>query len=255
MQSPNDSEKSAPPSKRGTWLPIIAAVVVIAGLLVASRFFPIREWLRIFLEWVEELGAWGYGAFGLAYILACVFFIPGTILTLGAGFLFGTIRGTILVSISSVAGATVAFLLGRYLLRGSIQKKIAGRKKFEAIDRAVGRRGLKIVLLTRLVPLFPFNLQNYAYGLTDVRVRDYVLGSWVGMLPATIVYVYFGSTMQSLAEVFAGKQESSPLKIALLVAGLVALLLLIAYMTGIARKALREETELELENGAGENSK
>ena len=139
--------------------------------------------LRRSLDWVAGLGPTGVIAFVVIYILACVFMLPGSVLTLGAGAVFGVVKGSVIVSVAATLGATAAFLVGRYFARDRVAKMIEGNARFRAIDEAVGREGWKIVGLTRLSPVFPFNLLNYAYGITKVSLRDYFLASWIGMLP------------------------------------------------------------------------
>jgi uncharacterized membrane protein YdjX (TVP38/TMEM64 family) len=126
------------------------------------------------------------------YITATIRFLPGWILTLGAGVVFGTVWGSIYVFSGATLGATAAFFVGRYVTRGWVSQKIAGNKKFAAIDQGVGKEGLKIVLLTRLSPIFLLNLLNYGLGITGVSLKDYFISS-VGMIPGTIMYVYIGS--------------------------------------------------------------
>src|SRR5260370_5009266 len=184
-------------------LTLIAAAV--AGLIVLSVNEPLREALG------ESLGrfrgwAWGPVVFAAAYALACLV-IPGSIITLAAGSLFGVVVGTAVVSLASVTGASFAFWLGRTLARGLVEKRLAGNRRFRALDQAVAAGGFKIVMLTRLLPLFPFTLLNYAFGLPKVRFRDYVLASWIGMPPGTVRYVYLGSTVKALADIAAGHVE------------------------------------------------
>jgi uncharacterized membrane protein YdjX (TVP38/TMEM64 family) len=174
----------------------------------------------------------------LLYVPACLFFVPGTILTLGGGFAFGFVRGAIAVSLGSTLGATAAFLAGRTLGRGFVARRVAVSPKFAALDRAVGRQGFKIVLLTRLSPLFPFNVLNYAYGLTRVSLRDYVLASWLGMLPATVLYVYVGSAAKSVADLSTGRTEASVGRTALLILGLAATVAVTVYVSRLARQEL-----------------
>jgi uncharacterized membrane protein YdjX (TVP38/TMEM64 family) len=178
------------------------------------------------------------------YIVACLLFIPGSLLTLGAGFLFGVVWGTITVSIGSTLGATAAFLVGRTLARAWIEQKVANSSKFQAIDRAVGSQGFKIVLLTRLSPLFPFNLLNFAFGLTSVSLSRYVLASWIGMLPGTLMYVYLGSAAKSLADLAAGKVEGGWEQRVLFGVGLVVTVVVTVIVTRIARSALREAVKI-----------
>jgi uncharacterized membrane protein YdjX (TVP38/TMEM64 family) len=216
--------------------------------------FNPQEWLRHALQWIDSLGAVGAIAFIFLYIIATVAFLPGSILTLGAGVVFGVVLGSFYVFIGATLGSTAAFLVGRYLARGWVAKKIEGNSKFQAIDQAVGKEGLKIVLLTRLSPVFPFNLLNYAYGITGVYLRDYVIGS-VGMIPGTIMYVYIGSLAGSLATIGTEEaQAANPIvQWTIRIVGLMATVAVTLYVTKIARKALAKEV-LDLENHETTNS-
>lgn len=222
-----------------TLLIIIAAVLLIAAL----KYFHVQILLKDALEWVAGLGAWGPVIFIVIYILACVFFIPGSILTLGAGFVFGVVKGSIVVSIAATLGATCAFLVGRYIARGWVVKRIRGNPKFASIDEAVGKEGWKIVGLTRLSPVFPFVLLNYAYGLTRVSLRDYFFASWIGMLPGTVMYVYIGSLAGDLALLGAGGRARTPAEWTLYLVGLLATVAVTVYVTRIARAALKKKTD------------
>ncbi len=228
---------------------IVAAVV----LVVLFRTFNVQELLRASLDWIQGLGALGPVVFIVLYIVATVFFLPGSILTLGAGFVFGLVKGFVIVSVASTMGAVAAFLVGRYLAREWVARKVEGNARFAAIDRAVGEAGWKIVGLTRLSPVFPFNLLNYAYGLTSVSVRDYFLASWIGMIPGTIMYVYFGTVAGSLATLGAGggaEGEAAVGQLALKLVGLLATVVVTVYITRIAKKALAGQVE-GLEAGTG----
>ena len=178
--------------KKPSILRLTAALLLVTAMGVGFFLLPIRDYMSQFLEQVKEMGTLGPVLLAALYIPACLLFLPGWILTMGAGFAFGVVRGTIAVSVGSTLGAVAAFLVGRTLARDWIEQKVAGNARFRAIDQAVGQQGFKIVLLTRLSPIFPFNLLNYAFGITRVSLRDYVLASWIGMLPATVMYVYFG---------------------------------------------------------------
>ncbi|MEH2054476.1 TVP38/TMEM64 family protein [Nostoc sp.] len=193
------------------------------------------------LQWIDSLGALGAIAFIALYIIATVAFFPGSILTLGAGVIFGVVWGSLYVFIGATLGATAAFLVGRYLARGWVAGKIADNKKFAAIDQAVGKKGLKIVLLTRLSPIFPFNLLNYAFGITGVSLQDYFIGS-LGMIPGTIMYVYIGSLAGNLAMIGTEAQPTNPtLEWAIRILGLIATVAVTIYITRIARQALENE--------------
>ncbi|QKQ75894.1 TVP38/TMEM64 family protein [Nostoc sp. TCL240-02] len=208
---------------------------------VNTNSFNPQTILRDALQWIDRLGTVGAIAFIALYITATVAFFPGSILTLGAGVIFGAVWGSLYVFIGATLGATAAFLVGRYLARNWVAGKIADNKKFAAIDQAVGREGLKIVLLTRLSPIFPFNLLNYAFGITGVSLKDYFIGS-VGMIPGTIMYVYIGSLAGNLAAIGTETQPTNPnLQWAIRILGLIATVAVTVYITRIARKALEEE--------------
>ncbi|MBE9146203.1 TVP38/TMEM64 family protein [Planktothrix mougeotii] len=201
----------------------------------------IQQLITYLLDWVEHLGFWGPLAFIIVYNLATILFIPGSLLTLGAGVIFGVIWGSIYVSIGSVIGATFAFLIGRYFARNWVAKKLENYENFKAIDQAVGQEGWKIVGLTRLSPIFPFNLLNYAFGLTNVSLKDYFLASWIGMLPGTILYVYLGSLVGSLAQLGMGERSRTPIEWLLYGIGLMATVIVTIYITKIAQNALNQK--------------
>ncbi len=183
--------------------------VIVASLLLAARYFNVQEYIRSALAWIQGLGTTGVLVFILIYVLATVLFIPGSLLTLGAGVIFGVVFGSLYVFIGATLGATGAFLVGRYLARGWVEKQIEGNQKFNAIDNAVAKDGLKMVLLLRLSPVFPFNLLNYALGITKVSLKDYFLAS-LGMIPGTVMYVYIGSLAGNLATIGTQSQNSAP---------------------------------------------
>lgn len=193
------------------------------------------------LQWIDSLGSVGAFAFIALYIIATIAFLPGSILTLGAGVVFGVVWGSLYVFIGATLGATAAFIIGRYLARNWVARKIEGNKKFTAIDKAVGKEGLKIVLLTRLSPIFPFNLLNYAFGITGVSLKDYFIGS-IGMIPGTIMYVYIGSLASNLAMIGTQTQPTnSSAQWAIRIIGFIATIAVTIYVTRIAKKALEQE--------------
>ena len=228
---------------------LLCMLIVIIFL---SKIYFAQESINIFslnpqallesaLQWINGLGSLGGIAFIGIYIIATVAFLPGSILTLGAGVIFGVILGSLYVFIGATLGATAAFLVGRYLARGWVTNKISGNKKFAAIDKAVGKEGLKIVLLTRLSPIFPFNLLNYALGITGVSLQDYFLGS-VGMIPGTIMYVYIGSLAGNLAFIGSeSKPDNMILHWVIKIIGLIATIVMTIYVTKIAKKALEDD--------------
>ena len=223
------------PSSRSPLLKKILPTLVIVVLLVAAfRALPLAEWLQAALNWVDSLGPWGPVAFIFLYALAVVFFFPASAMTLAAGTGFGVVLGSVYVSLASTLGAALAFLVGRHVARKAIQKRIDGNKTFSAIDSAVADEGWKVVGLTRLSPIFPFTLLNYAYGVTKVKFTHYVLASWIGMMPGTILYVYVGS----LGKAAASSNGKSPLEWTFYGMGLLATIIVTVYVTKIAKQAL-----------------
>ena len=211
----------------------------VAGVLIvlALKYFHVQDLLKSALDWIGKLGPWGPVIFAGLYVVAAVLFVPGSVLTLGAGAVFGVALGSVCVSISATLGATAAFLVGRYLARDAIARKIEKHEKFTTIDRAVADEGWKIVLLTRLSPVFPFTLLNYAFGLTRVKLSHYVLASWLGMIPATVMYVYLGS----LVNVGAAHRQRTTGEWVLYRVGLLATIAVTIFVTRVARKALQKK--------------
>jgi len=231
---------SKKPASRGRLVLTLAIVAVaLAALIFGGR--QAGQYLPQFAAWVESLGFWGPFVFVLGYAVATVAFIPGSLLTLAAGAIFGLARGTLYTFLGATLGASAAFLIARYGARGAIERRIAGNRKFATIDRAVGREGFKIVALLRLSPVFPFNLLNYSLGLTKVRFLDYLLAS-VAMLPGTLLYVYYGKAAGSLAAVAGGvKAERGVEYWMTLGIGLVATIAVTTVITRLAGRALRQE--------------
>jgi uncharacterized membrane protein YdjX (TVP38/TMEM64 family) len=235
-------EESAVESARGIpYLKILMGVLVLAALLYLGR--SAGGYIPVFAEWVDGLGALGPIVFIVGYALAVVGFIPGSLLTLAAGAIFGLAEGTVYVFVAAVLGSTLAFLLARHGARASIERRIEGDERFAAIDRAVGAEGRKIVFLLRLSPVFPFNLLNYSLGLTQVKLVDYLIASF-GMLPGTLLYVYTGKVAGDVAAVAGGGVgEKGAADWAVLVLGLAATAIVTVIVTRIARRALAAATE------------
>jgi uncharacterized membrane protein YdjX (TVP38/TMEM64 family) len=199
-----------------------------------------KDALASFLEWAQSIGPWGAVIFAVAYVPAAVLLVPGSLLTLGAGFVFGVAKGTVIVSLGSTAGAAAAFVVGRRVAHDWVASRIAGRRTMAAIARAVEIEAFKIVLLTRLSPVLPFNLLNYAFALTNVPFRTYVLASWIGMVPGTLMYVYLGSAANSLATLLSGEQTKSTGQQVLFAVGLAATVAATVIVTRTARRALAD---------------
>lgn len=220
---------------------ILLGLLLLAAIVAALVLLPVDAALLALVAWVRDAGAIGVGVYILAYALAVVLFAPASVLTLAAGFLWGPVGGALVVSPASVLGATLAFVLGRTLLRDRVEAWVAGSPRFDAVDRAVGREGLWIVLLLRLSPVFPFVLLNYALGLTRVRLSHYVLASFVGMIPGTFLFTYLGSTLTNLAAALSGETPDDPATRWLYWGGLVATVAVTVGITRVATRALQKE--------------
>lgn len=216
------------------------------GLAVALLLFAFGRraaaLLPAFSSWVEGQGALGPLVFVAGYAAAVVAFVPGSVLTLAGGAIFGLVEGVVYVFAGAVLGSTAAFLLARHGARASVAARIEGDARFRAIDRAIGDEGRRIVFLMRLSPIFPFTFLNYALGLTRVRLVDYLIAA-SGMLPGTILYVYIGKLGGEVAAAAGGAGATRSLaEWALLGVGLAATAIVTIQITRIARGALALET-------------
>jgi len=222
----------------------IVAAMALLLLVVAAHRLPIGDWLNDLNDLFARLGLSGIVLFAAVYTLAAILFVPGSALTIGAGVIYGLGWGFIAVSAGSTLGAAGGFLIARYLARRRVERWAAANPRFAAIDRAVGREGWKIVLLTRLSPVFPYTLLNYLYGLTRVSFGAYVLASWIGMMPGTVLYVYLGFAGRAVAQAATGQARRSPAEYAMWAVGLLATLAVTIHVTRLARRALRSRAEV-----------
>ena len=218
---------------------LLVGVVTVTALLSLGR--QVGGYMPEFGEWVDGLGWWGPLIFMTGYVAATVAFVPGSVLTLVAGAIFGLVSGLIYVFIAATIGAAAAFLVSRYIARRAIEDWIKDNDRFVAIDRAIARKGLKIVVLLRLSPIIPFNLLNYALGLTSVGFVDYVFAS-LGMLPGTLLYIYYGKVAGDVALLAGGASMRGPAYYMVLGLGLVATVVVTTLVTRTARQALQAAT-------------
>lgn len=172
----------------GKWR-IVLLVLVLITALVLAKVFGVGERIGELRGWIEALGPWGPLVFIVLYIVAVVFMMPASALTLGAGALFGSVLGIGVVSIASTLGAGISFLVSRYFARDAAANWLAKSGRFQQLDQLTEKHGAIIVALIRLVPIFPFSLLNYGFGLTRVPFGTYLFWSWICMLPGTVLYV------------------------------------------------------------------
>ena len=227
---PND-----PPQSRSWWRPLLLLALVIPGFILA-RVFGLGDNLGSLRDWLQGLGPWGPLVFVIIYIVAVVAAIPGSAMTIAGGALFGSVGGIILVSLASTIGASLAFLVSRYFARDAIVNWLGKNEKFQRLDRLTAEHGAIIVALTRLVPIFPFNLLNYGFGLTRVPFWTYVFWSWLCMLPATVLYVVGAD---AVAKGLAKGEVPWVLLLALAVTAVI-----LSLLVKIARSQLRERERL-----------
>lgn len=216
----------------------IIVVLIVVTLSIMTAILPVKEWIREFVAWVQQLGPAGVVIFIIAYALATVLFLPGWIFTVSAGLIYGIVAGTAIALTGAVIGASLAFLVARYLLRQNIEELTKKNPRFRAIDEAIGKNGWKIVGLLRLSPLIPFNLSNYFYGITSISFPAYVFVSAIGMIPGTLLYAYLGAIGQ--AGVSGGTTTHSKWQYVLLAIGLVATIAVTILVSRIARNALKK---------------
>lgn len=228
--------------RRPRWWWATLGVLALLALVLGGRYLaPLVPALG---AWVDGLDGAGPALFIGVYFAACMALLPASVLTMLAGALFGVLWGTIYTVAGAFSAIAAAFLVSRYLARDAVARRLARTPELEAIDRAVGESGFRIVVLMRLAPIFPFSILNYALGLTRIRYRDYLLAS-VGSIPGTLVFVNAGRLAGDIALIAAG--EASPdsrQTMALLAVGLVAAVAVLVILTRTARRALAEATGL-----------
>jgi uncharacterized membrane protein YdjX (TVP38/TMEM64 family) len=236
-RNPNNTAEAARlsrPRRIAHWL----LLGTLGILLLALAFYfraPLQTQLTRAANWINTLGPWAPIVFIIIYALGSTCFIPGSVLTLSAGWIFGLVAGTIYVSIGATLGAALSFIIGRHFARDWVSQKLGKNQVFEALNHATAREGWKVVGLVRLAPIFPFALVNYGFGLTRVPLVQYVLATCSCMIPWTIVYVYLGSLVN------VNTTAAGPWKITLRIIGLVVTLLVTVLLTRIARRALSEK--------------
>ncbi|BAZ03883.1 TVP38/TMEM64 family protein [Calothrix sp. NIES-3974] len=235
-------------------LKLLLMAIAIAGMVVLSRQFDLQQLYQRGLITIQNWGVWAPIGYMAIYNLATLLFVPGSILTIKGGCLFGLFWGSVYVLIAATFGATFAFLIGRYFSRDWVHRQISRYPHFQAIDRAVGKEGFKIVLLTRLSPVFPFNLLNYIFGVTQVSLKDYIYAS-IGMVPGIILYVYIGTLVGNISTM---NPQNLPTNTTAQIGqwllqgiGLIAAIAITIYLSKIARQALKEsmaESDTGVEN-------
>lgn len=246
------AQEAAPKTRKEKilkWVKILIFLIIVIGLIVfvTVQSDLIIDWVTSFLELVEDSGFLGMLLFVLVYITGTVLFVPGLLLTLGAGFVYAEIYGVLLgitvaffiVIIGATIGSILAMLLGRYVFRESLKEKVSKYPKFVAIEEAISQEGFKLTFLLRLSPLIPFNVFNYFMGITPVHFRDYALAC-LGMIPGTLAYVYFGSALGSISDAVSGDTGGGILEVIFLVVGSLFGIGAVIYVSIVAKRKINK---------------
>lgn len=197
------------------------------------------EWLLQTMEWIRGAGWVGCVWFIVLYVLSGALFLPGSILTVGAGAVYGWGIGTLLVALSSSLGAALNFLTSRYIARKWIERKLESRPRFHSLAHAIGSRGWPLIMLSRLSPIFPHSIVSYAAGLTRIKGRTFFMASFAGFLPLSAAYAYAGAVLGKVAAVKSGAMDKDPLALGVWIAGLAITVLVTVLGTKLVAKAFR----------------
>ncbi len=216
----------------------IGPLLLLAALVLLGQLLPFKQWLIAFTDWIDGLGPIGFALYAAVYAVVAVLMLPAWLMTIGAGMVFGFVPGVAVVIVGATLGAAAAFLIARYLARERVARASEGNPKFQALDRAIGEKGWRIVFLLRMSVVVPYVFSNYVYGLTAIRFWPYVAATAVGMIPVTSLYVALG--------VAAGRAEGvdpavprGPWIPVILGAGVLITAAVTLYVARLTRKALR----------------
>jgi len=223
-------------TSRGVLKPVVILTALIL-IIAALRYFGFGARLSQLKLWIQSLGFWGPFVFSLIYAAAVTALVPGSAMTIAAGALFGTIKGVITVSFASTLGAALSFFAARYAARGAVENWLRKNEKFAKLDNLTEKHGAVIVAITRLIPLFPFTLLNYGFGLTKVSFGTYIFWSWLCMLPGTVLYV---AGSDAVFKFITHKESPLGAAAAFAVFG-VLLYFLVRYARGLLKNAEKEK--------------
>lgn len=218
------------------WVTIGVALFIAAAIVFV--IFDVQGYLLNALAWVEAQGAWGPLIVFAMVVVAVIFILPGVVFTLGSGFLFGVVVGSTVIILATTLGAAIAFLIARYFFNDGVTNYLRHHERLAVIQRELAGQGWKVVMLTRLVPFFPFKLSNYFFGVTDFTFRGFVLGTFLGIIPYSVLNVYIGSLASDLANIGHGERSRTTLEWIVYALGFLAALIAVFQLTRIARQAL-----------------
>ena len=217
-------------------------VAVILGILF---YFDTQQQALLLLNWLDTLGVWALLLFTLIMALVVILLLPGVLFTFGAGFVFGVVEGSIGVVLGTALGATLAFLLARYLLGSRARRYVLSHTRLKLFSDELTPDGWKIVMLTRLVPFFPFKLSNYFFGLTSFSLRGFIGGTLLGIIPFSVHNVYLGSIAADVTTLGTRHLDRTPIEWAFYIGGFLAVIITVIYFKRLAQRALSKYTEQE----------
>jgi len=230
------SEQAKSKAKLFVILGVLIAVIVLMRVFGLTKYISLQNVQKL-NQWIQGLGLLGPIVYIIIYILCCVFFLPGIPITLLGAVAFGPIKGVIYVSIGATLGASAAFLIARYAARSMVEEWIKKNERLRKIDEGVRKHGWRMLMITRLVPIFPFNIQNYVYGITNISFWTYVLVSWICMLPGIVAYVFAGGALVS------GKGDIKKTMMYLAIAGV--FFVIVSLIPGMIKKRYKDVVEEE----------
>lgn len=213
----------------------------LGAILVAVWTLPLEAWLDAANGWIGANPWQGRLLFVIAFVVGATLMIPGSVLFMSGGYLFGFMEGLPLVAICTGLGAAAAYLTGRTIARDWVAAQVAESARFQALDRALEQRGVIVVVLSRLSLILPYNVLNYMYSITRISLVPYFFATLIGMLPAVALFVYLGSAAQNVEQIFSDSRDTGPLGPVLLIGGLIAVIAASVIVQRTAAKALRED--------------
>jgi uncharacterized membrane protein YdjX (TVP38/TMEM64 family) len=226
---------------------IVISILFVVLVIILLMYFDVHEDVLRFLDWLDALGIWGPLLFIVVMMLVVVLLLPGVMFTTGAGFVFGVVEGAVCVVVGTTLGAMLAFLIARYLFGERASQFVLRHARLRLVSDEFTPQGWKIVLLTRLVPFFPFKLSNYFFGLTQFSLRGFMGGTFVGIIPLSLHNVWLGSIAADISLEGARNADRSPVEWGLYGAGFLAIIGLVVYLNRLARRAMARYTEDDVE--------
>lgn len=229
-------------STKRIWPKLLLFTVIIVIWYALLQVTPLDKWLLEVLSRIEQYGFWGPCIFILIYIPSCVLMFPDVLPNAAAGAIWGAGLGAAVASIGRLLGSTITFLLARRFSKRWQEQRMASDPKFAALSKAIEREGFRIVILLRLCPLFPVIMLNYGLGMTRVRLRSYMVGTLIGMIPRSLLVAYSGSGVRAVADIASGNGMQGAGNPVIFWGGLVLSLVIVVFLANKARRLINDAT-------------